>query len=72
MTMTLPEDKKDFVKKEIKAVGEKLVVVNKFEEKVSDIIFIHIFSYLCTFDHLLLRSRKSRSLSPVWTTLTRP
>merc|ERR1711978_602366 len=25
MTMTLPEDKKDFVKKEVKAVSEKLV-----------------------------------------------
>merc|ERR1712168_524332 len=34
MTMTLPEDKKDFVKKEVKAVSEKLVVVEKFEEKV--------------------------------------
>ena len=34
MTMTLPEDKKDFVKKEVKAASEKLVVVEKFEEKV--------------------------------------
>merc|ERR1739844_63846 len=34
MTMTLPEDKKDFVKKEVKAIAEKLVVVEKFEEKV--------------------------------------
>jgi hypothetical protein len=34
MTMTLPEDKKDFVKKEVKAVAEKLVVVEKFNEKV--------------------------------------
>lgn len=34
MTMTLPEDKKDFVKKEVKAVSEKLAVVEKFEEKV--------------------------------------
>jgi len=37
MTMTLPEDKKDFVKKEVKAVSEKLVVVEKFEEKVKKI-----------------------------------
>merc|ERR1719158_2792734 len=32
MTMTLPEDKKDFVKKEVKAVGEKLEVVGRFRE----------------------------------------
>ena len=37
MTMTLPEDKKDFVKKEVKAVAEKLVVVEKFQEKVAKI-----------------------------------
>ena len=37
MTMTLPEDKKDFVKKEVKAVSEKLVVVEKFHEKVQKI-----------------------------------
>merc|ERR1712079_258717 len=37
MTMTLPEDKKDFVKKEVKAVSEKLVVVEKFNEKVTKI-----------------------------------
>lgn len=37
MTMTLPEDKKDFVKKEIKAVQEKLEVVGRFEEKVKKI-----------------------------------
>merc|ERR1711983_281118 len=34
MTMTLPEDKKDFVKKEIKAVSEKLTVLERFDEKV--------------------------------------
>merc|ERR1712096_165811 len=34
MTMTLPEDKKDFVKKEVKAIAEKLTVVEKFHEKV--------------------------------------
>jgi len=34
MTMTLPEDKKDFVKKEVKAVTEKLEVVERFKEKV--------------------------------------
>ena len=34
MTKTLPEDKKDFVKKEVKAVSEKLPVVGRFEEKV--------------------------------------
>ena len=37
MTMTLPDDKKDFVKKEVKAVTEKLVCVGKFEEKVKKI-----------------------------------
>merc|ERR1712223_1508819 len=37
MTMTLPEDKKDFVKKEVKAVSEKLVVVGKFQEEVQKI-----------------------------------
>ena len=37
MTMTLPDDKKDFVKKEVKAVTEKLVVVGQFEEKVKKI-----------------------------------
>jgi len=37
MTMTLPDEKKDFVKKEVKGVTEKLVVVNKFEEKVKKI-----------------------------------
>jgi len=37
MTMTLPEDKKDFVKKEVKAVQDKLVVVGKFQEKVAKI-----------------------------------
>jgi hypothetical protein len=29
MTMTLPEDKKDFVKKEVKAISEKLEVVGR-------------------------------------------
>lgn len=37
MTMTLPEDKKDFVKKEVKAVGEKLEVIGRFDEKVKKI-----------------------------------
>merc|ERR1711881_708670 len=37
MTMTLPEDKKDFVKKEVKAVSEKLEVVGRFQEKVAKI-----------------------------------
>merc|ERR1712173_129766 len=37
MTMTLPEDKKDFVKKEVKAVSEKLEVVSRFQEKVAKI-----------------------------------
>jgi len=37
MTMTLPEDKKDFVKKEIKAVSEKLEVRDRFQEKVQKI-----------------------------------
>jgi len=37
MTMTLPEDKKDFVKKEVKAVTEKLEVLGRFKEKVDKI-----------------------------------
>jgi len=37
MTQTLPEDKKDFVKKELKAVSEKLPVVERFHEKVQKI-----------------------------------
>merc|ERR1719510_1121668 len=35
--MTLPEDKKDFVKKEIKAVSAKLEVNERFDEKVKKI-----------------------------------
>ena len=37
MTLTLPEDKKDFVKKEVKAVTEKLEVVDRFRDKVGKI-----------------------------------
>ena len=37
MTMTLPEDKKDFVRKEIKAVAEKLTVLERLVEKVQKI-----------------------------------
>jgi hypothetical protein len=37
MTQTLPEDKKDFVKKELKATAEKLPVVERFHEKVQKI-----------------------------------
>jgi len=37
MTMTLPEEKKDFVKKEVKAIQEKLEVVTRFKEKVDKI-----------------------------------
>merc|ERR1719158_1418912 len=37
MTMTLPEDKKDFVKKEVKAVAEKLEVVGRLKEKVDNL-----------------------------------
>ena len=37
MTMTLPDDKKDFVKKEVKAVTEKLECVGRFGEKVGKI-----------------------------------
>merc|ERR1711962_652522 len=37
MTMTLPEDKKDFVKKEVKAVQEELEMVQRFQEKVAKI-----------------------------------
>merc|ERR1712110_381860 len=35
MTMTLPEDKKDFVKKEVKAIQEKLEMVQRFQDKVA-------------------------------------
>merc|ERR1719220_2735054 len=35
--MTLPEDKKDFVKKEVKAIQEKLEVVTRLKEKVDKI-----------------------------------
>lgn len=37
MTMTLPDEKKDFVKKELKSLTEKLDCVGKFEEKVKKI-----------------------------------
>merc|ERR1712184_94915 len=37
MTKTLPDDKKDFVKKEVKAVSDKLEVVGRFKEKVDKI-----------------------------------
>jgi len=37
MTMTLPDDKKDFVKKEVKAVTEKLECIGRFGEKVAKI-----------------------------------
>ena len=37
MTLTLPEDKKDFVKKEVKGVTEKLEVVGRFKDKVDKI-----------------------------------
>lgn len=37
MTMTLPDEKKDFVKKEVKAITDKLEIVGKFEDKVKKI-----------------------------------
>jgi len=37
MTQTLPEEKKDFVKKEVHAVTEKLEVLGRFKEKVDKI-----------------------------------
>merc|ERR1719500_2751851 len=37
MTQTLPEDKKDFVKKEVNAVTDKLEVLARFKEKVDTI-----------------------------------
>ncbi|XP_059087664.1 muscle-specific protein 300 kDa-like isoform X2 [Tigriopus californicus] len=51
MTMTLPEDKKDFVKKEVKAITDKLDVVGKFEEKVKKIE--EFVNNLSTFDKSL-------------------
>merc|ERR1719323_235110 len=56
MTMTLPEDKKDFVKKEVKAVSEKLVVVSKFQEKVQKIE--DFVSKLSEFDKTLKEMNK--------------
>jgi len=37
MSLTIPEDKKKLIEKEIKALTEKLVVVSQFEEKVTKI-----------------------------------
>jgi hypothetical protein len=37
MTQTLPEEKKDFVKKEVNAVTDKLEVLGRFKEKVDKI-----------------------------------
>ena len=37
MSLTVPEDKKKLIEKEIKAVEEKLIVVGQFEEKVGKI-----------------------------------
>jgi DNA repair ATPase RecN len=37
MTMTLPDEKKDFIKKEVKAITDKLQCVTKFDEKVKKI-----------------------------------
>ncbi len=48
MTMTLPDDKKDFVKKEVKAITEKLDLVSKFEDKVKKIE--NFVNNLTTFD----------------------
>merc|ERR1712018_1047470 len=48
MTLTLPDDKKDFVKKEVKAVSDKLEVVGRFKKKV-DIIDDYV-SQLNNFD----------------------
>merc|ERR1712198_360879 len=68
MTMTLPEDKKDFVKKEVKAVQEKLEVVQRFQEKVAKIeAFV---SKLTEFDGTLksmdkkMLQQRSRLLKP--------
>jgi len=51
MTMTLPEDKKDFVKKEVKAVADKLEVVGRLKEKVDNLD--GFVSQLETFDKTL-------------------
>jgi uncharacterized protein YozE (UPF0346 family) len=37
MTMTLPDEKKDFLKKEVKAITERLECIGRFNEKVSKI-----------------------------------
>merc|ERR1711972_1017048 len=37
MSLTIPEDKKKLIDKEIKALSEKLTVVSQFEEKVNKI-----------------------------------
>ena len=51
MTMTLPDEKKDFVKKEVKAITDKLETVAKFEEKVKKIE--NFVSNLKEFDNSL-------------------
>merc|ERR1712088_683209 len=56
MTLTLPDDKKDFVKKEVKAVSEKLEVVGRFKEKV-DVIDDYV-SQLNNFDVIRNHSHK--------------
>merc|ERR1712110_754918 len=45
MTMTLPEDKKDFVKKQVKAIQEKLEMVQRFQDKVAKIEAFVFFLY---------------------------
>ena len=37
MTMTLPDDKKDIVKKELKAITDKLECIGRFGDKVKKI-----------------------------------
>merc|ERR1711983_512779 len=56
MTLTLPDDKKDFVKKDVKAVSDKLEVVGRFKEKV-DVIDDYV-SQLNNFDVIRNHSHK--------------
>merc|ERR1712141_895928 len=61
MTMTLPEDKKDFVKKEVKAIQEKLVVVEKFRDKVAKIE--NFVNRLNEFDRMRAQRKVKRNFA---------
>lgn len=73
MTMTLPEDKKDFVKKEVKAVGVSKMSnfkVNSSQPSSKKISFFRTNSRLLADS--MRRSRRSRLSATTSRTLTRP